>query len=997
MSIFKDTFKPGVQAQLKARQEAINERTPAAIQYFNARNSWIRMTSSVNVGEDAGALAKKYILLGGILYENKARTGVGTENQAYSTLSPGGATNMLGIRPMPGITGINVKSLGAYGSLREVTVNFQCWDIRQLEELELLYMRPGYSVLVEWGWAPYLTNEKNLQGNISFVDDVLNGNDGNPSKETIWKKIFEKASTDGNYEGHYGFVKNYSWSVRPDGGYDCTTSIISMGEVLESLKVNFGNFDVSTSSTKGIYGVLPADKFAKDSTIFKAYNQNKLAGIIAELYEIAKSKATTTIGGSSAVYPEVEFNGYKFFRFNIDVAGKTAGDTICTDGAQIYMPLKDFISVLNSKILLNITKLSVFCGEHNGGINVPLYCTGHPLQISTDPSICLIKNMNWSDPANLGLNISESDFSTTKSIMSTLTQDYWKDGIYDDTQQLGIIGNIYINLDFIYSLITDPNVASQDKKEKNDISLLDFIKSLMSQISTVIGNVSTFELFADPTDGIARIIDVNYTGNRDDDWNAVTAVPIEVQNTKSIVRSYKLESQIFPEQGTIVAIGAQAKGGALGENVNTLIDFNQNLIDRINPKKEVIETEDEANAKAAAQEASDKQKAQNLIDNLAILTEYIVKIDPGWFEFKGDFNAEESSKYSNSLKDLINYFRSLVKSDSNNRALIPTKLSIDMDGIGGMVIGNLFKIPEEFLPRGYKGGGPGSPGPKRIAYAVTGLSHTVQNSDWTTTIESQFIIMDEPKGSSTIDLKTIKSIIKVLASENVEQSKDAIAKIDPAKQPGPPSKDIPPSITVDRVIAAMQKKKYSFYANTDFGKSKLNIVGIRASDKAFNSPSTNYFTDHIVMFYYEDGKRYERIGWLTTAPGLTYEAQKFGGTGRTIMMQEGQYIDAYTRGLHQGKVDTLVQRKLQQYHRDESLNAQYNSVRVEGGVFGTNIHPSGQYGATDPKKLINNWSAGCQVFRSYDDYLWMMQAVRNQIAKTNHKFFTYTLLNIKDL
>ena len=56
MSIFKDTFKEGVRNQIKARQEAINERTPAAIQYFNARNSWIRMTSAVDVGNDAGAL-----------------------------------------------------------------------------------------------------------------------------------------------------------------------------------------------------------------------------------------------------------------------------------------------------------------------------------------------------------------------------------------------------------------------------------------------------------------------------------------------------------------------------------------------------------------------------------------------------------------------------------------------------------------------------------------------------------------------------------------------------------------------------------------------------------------------------------------------------------------------------------------------------------------------------------------------------------------------------
>ena len=74
-----------------------------------------------------------------------------------------------------------------------------------------------------------------------------------------------------------------------------------------------------------------------------------------------------------------------------------------------------------------------------------------------------------------------------------------------------------------------------------------------------------------------------------------------------------------------------------------------------------------------------------------------------------------------------------------------------------------------------------------------------------------------------------------------------------------------------------------------------------------------------------------------------------------------------------------------------------NSIKIENGVFGTNIHPSGQYGADNPKKKIDNWSAGCQVFRSYDDYLWMMQTVRNQIDKTKYKSFTYTLLNIKDL
>ena len=169
MSIFKDTFKDGIREQLDVRQKAINVRTPQNLTYMNSRNAWIKMTSAVNVNGTAD-LAAKYILQGGILNpNNKLRSGLGVDG-AYSNISPNGQTygqingkpataGASGIRPMPGITGIDVKSKSAYGSLREVTIKFNAWDIHQLEDLELLYMRPGYTVLIEWVWSPYL--EKN--------------------------------------------------------------------------------------------------------------------------------------------------------------------------------------------------------------------------------------------------------------------------------------------------------------------------------------------------------------------------------------------------------------------------------------------------------------------------------------------------------------------------------------------------------------------------------------------------------------------------------------------------------------------------------------------------------------------------------------------------------------------------------------------------------------------------------------------------------------------
>ena len=159
MSIFTETFPDFVSASLADRQDRLVNPTRRIelVNYQSSRNSFIRMTSGVEV-IGRPDLAKKYVLQGGTLNDNKARVGVG-ENGAYSSKTPGSSTtkdgvnNLRGIRPMPGITNMTAECKTAYGSLFEATVNFTCWDIKQLEELELLFMRPGYTVLLEWGWA----------------------------------------------------------------------------------------------------------------------------------------------------------------------------------------------------------------------------------------------------------------------------------------------------------------------------------------------------------------------------------------------------------------------------------------------------------------------------------------------------------------------------------------------------------------------------------------------------------------------------------------------------------------------------------------------------------------------------------------------------------------------------------------------------------------------------------------------------------------------------
>ena len=961
MSIFKDTLKKELQAQLKVRQDALVRRTPTDIQYYNARNAWVRMSSAVNVF-DSNELASKYVLQGGVLFSgNTPRSGVGTGDQAYSSVNQGGTKNRLGIRPMPGITGIDIKSKSAYGSLREITVNFIAWDIRQLEDLELLYMRPGYTVLVEWGWIPYLNNEQKLSSNVRYYD-IINPPKG-LTKETIFKDLYNNAveEYDGNYDAMYGYVKNYSWSARDDGGYNCTTEIISIGEVMESLKVNYAPFnDIANISQTGLIAPrvkdvsLPSD-FQKNLKLY--YSKNILAGLFYELWTIGKDhpsmEDTKDEGANLTITDNVRGSTvyYDLFKKTINVtSGESESNSdgkIGSTDEQVYITLEGLCNLINSYVTFkdsNSNNAYVSCSvldrqyaTANTGSNPLtgdgyLLCLAHPLQLSVDPTICTIKSTVWAngftvDPSTIipsgssGANLinfpsklSDNDLGNlldqlyyvsipTKTIknkqaivdyikqktqqdpntikaLTKLHYERLKDPNYkikrptantdlisvsgaidegsniDNTKlnkslsdsgvgrqtslftflqlnflsnlskqqvdeafggavefaksdpvaaqqtelnaekkkieaaqstaikniqylknitrpyfyqndwktELGIIGNIYVNLNFLFRLALDNNLESLDTKEKKDINLYNFLKSVLSEVSSATGNINNFDLFVDPEDSKIYIIDINYVDSKSRKEVYDNTFILQMHNLLSTVRSYKLESQIFPDQSATVAIGAQVGGGAMATDNNTMLDFNRGLTDRITPKK--LDPTIDPNQPTAESILS---QAQNVVTALQSLYDFFGDLDYSIFT-DADFDADKANDYKNSLKDLINFFKNLTNSNIKNRAIIPTKLSVTMDGIGGLVIGHLFRIPEELLPKGYQGDALGS----KLAYTITGIGHAIRDNDWTTSIDAQTIILDEPEGTLTFE-KLIKIDPKTggFRSNNINDIKDA--------------------------------------------------------------------------------------------------------------------------------------------------------------------------------------------------------------------------------
>ena len=56
-----------------------------------------------------------------------------------------------------------------------------------------------------------------------------------------------------------------------------------------------------------------------------------------------------------------------------------------------------------------------------------------------------------------------------------------------------------------------------------------------------------------------------------------------------------------------------------------------------------------------------------------------------------------------------------------------------LDGISGIVIGNVFKLNKSRLPKSYNDA--------KIAFVVFGEEQTINNQDWTTTITGQVILL----------------------------------------------------------------------------------------------------------------------------------------------------------------------------------------------------------------------------------------------------------------
>ena len=791
--LYGETISEDVVKQLNLRASILGEqglRNSNHLRYLNQKTAWIRVISSVNRFEKEEAAftnksAKNFILSGGELKWDGSkfipRTGF-----TPSIAEVRGRYNYdsnLGIRPEAGITSFAVTHKNTFGTLREANIGFNVWTRNDLNLVQDLYLRPGISLIIEWGNSIYLDDDGNVKDTISVpnYEEYFKVS----TKEQIAQILKQnKENNFYNYDGFLGLVTNFNWSFRSDGGYDCSVRVITQGAVLESLSVikskaavelelkerlqldyfqgkdGFyydntlkGKVDPNTASTEeSKYTRTFLHFFAQDIAknfkpfdgkgnnaynnplSYDSFNRRVSSGEAKELEDFEYFRPPAYI---KALKQELgtEDTGKEYDR-NFLVTGFTATAEDAKEQSVFqYISLRTLLALLNISFSFKNPEgdslVSFYTGDQRltqaGTVESiftdPKYKTFED-HFSLNPLYCIIPNV----PNN------EKVIKDGKSLLQ-ITKGNVHDHIQFTKGPYDSIFNIFVN---IHTIVQDLDSIFEGEKQPKEANVFDFVKKILGKINSYLGGINELDLHFDEDLQKWIVVDRELIVE-EIQKNENNIELIDITGLKSTVSNVSLQTTITSELASQIAISAQGTK-AYDSNANLpLFDWNANIQDRFfisntPPPPPLLLT---PNTDQVQQEEEEKKAREEFINNAIkayqeINSSGIQRSGPVNMSYR-KYNAEIFEKLKG---DGIVRFRNAVygKTFNNKKnttdGLIPITLELTLDGIAGLKIGQVFRIgsveqPSNILPDIYN----------KYGFIITGLDSKIENNKWFTTIK----------------------------------------------------------------------------------------------------------------------------------------------------------------------------------------------------------------------------------------------------------------------
>tara|TARA_Y100000361_G_scaffold37332_1_gene31964 strand:+ start:5241 stop:8864 length:3624 start_codon:yes stop_codon:yes gene_type:complete len=550
---------------------------------------------------------QKYNFRSGIVNTKLTKDNVWNSNNSYGLGSPS-----KGLQPAPGLISLDIENLNR-GSIKEASIEIKCFNKIQFEILDLVYLRLGYHMLIEWGWDKYISadpaNPYQQVGNTVIEEDWFEGyNTSNFNK--INQKIKRKRiQYEGNYDGFIGKVSNYDWNMESDGSFTVNLKLISTGDVIESLKTNLAISQQTLSTVKtNVNASRDRFEYKADSDEFKSIIVSKAAEstIHYDLFSDQISKDIDWGGQKSRDYFNIFQTNYKNY-----TAGKSNDFTFYDKNESGYPDeLKDqleeegfkealddhlgyfitFHQFLNKLRRLAIPSLSddmMISINSDRDSNI---CSVFPNLISLDPRVCYVKPFITEGIANNGKNARYVDtklnivgnnklynFGHIKKTVNPKTKE-------ESVCVYGKIMNIYLNYDFIGQCL------ESSRNDAGDITLFALLKSITDGVNKALGNTTNLEVTL-RNDSEIVIIDQNPIAGLSSvfpqldvkdvtDFNLFGFNTTQEQVTSNFVKDFSFTSKLTPKTSAQIAIGAAAGGlSTKNQDISGFANWNKGLED----------------------------------------------------------------------------------------------------------------------------------------------------------------------------------------------------------------------------------------------------------------------------------------------------------------------------------------------------------------------------------------------------------------------------------
>jgi len=543
------------------------------------------------------------------------------------------------------------------------------------------------------------------------------------------------------------------------------------------------------------------------------------------------------------------------------------------------------------------------------------FCFAFPYAVSVDPNVCLVdiadgKQLNdvlfegtltfdegWfgrdyiveqDEGKTTGKNADQKaregklidashKYDPAKDFVSTTIRNA-KLGFYDSSspkENKGKIMNILINIEYIVNKMD----ALAGNNEKKEVRLDRFLNDILNDVNKSLGGVNELRL---------AFLDESYCIQVTDEQRLENPEPstIDVIGLNSIVQNYSFSSKISSQLANMLIIGAQAgktSTKAATTDASSVGKWNEYVKDRIMPAK--VDSAEGESSGAVEETPAPTTESEDV--DLESATEnspddQLSRLIQGTYN-KMKYSEDDIEGARTTLKDKLLKIKASSE-DTEASPMIPLEMSIQMDGISGILVNQIFTIPPVRLPLSYQGSDPTK---TKLGFVVRKVENSITSNKWLTTITGQSLFLDKEvyagvklrstnyKASSSpapssAQVVNPPSTTDPTVQKNEQEKLESITVKNSGKNTTANTYTYLPKTTTKEVDV------FIFYPGIDIG----GIVGRDYMPKKVTAAAPDWFDKYVLVFpttwttpYSNVKKEYEA---LLTKAGLTAKTINIG-------------------------------------------------------------------------------------------------------------------------